>query len=70
MTSPSSTKKHMNSVDRPLCELASTVEMIDEMMETIYGHVDCEACLRRAIVESEERTRVLRTMLAKVEDVA
>ncbi len=59
--------RHMHSVDRPLCELASTVEMIDEMMHSIYGHVDCPACLRRAITESDERARVLRSLLARVE---
>ena len=32
-----------------------------------YGHVDCEDCLRRAIAEGDERTRVLRGLLAKVE---
>ena len=59
--------RHMQSVDRPLCELASSIEMIDDLMQSIYGHVDCVACLRRAIAEGEERTRVLREMLSRVE---
>lgn len=70
MTPPPSTKSHMHSVDRPLCALGSTVETIDDMMQSIYGHVDCEACLRRAIGESEERARALRTMLSKVEEAS
>lgn len=59
--------RHMHSIDRPICELASSVEMIGDASRSIYGHVDCEDCLRRAIAEGEERTRVLRELLAKVE---
>ena len=58
---------HMHSVDRPMCELASSVEMIDELMRSIYGHVDCEVCLHRAITEGDARTRVLRELLANEE---
>lgn len=58
---------HMHSMDRPMCALATSVEMIDELMRSIYGHVDCDACLRRAITEGEARTRVLRELLANVE---
>ena len=59
--------KHTPSVDRPICELASSVEMIGDATRAIYGGVDCEACLRRAIAEGDERTRVLRELLVKVE---
>ncbi len=59
--------KHMHSIDRPICELTSTAEMIGDTVRVIFGPVDCPACLRRAIVEAEERSRVLRDLLAKVE---
>lgn len=59
--------KHMHSVDRPICALVSSVEMIGDATRSIYGHVDCKDCLRRAIAEGDERTRVLRELLAKVE---
>lgn len=59
--------RHMHSSDRPICKLASSVEMIGDATRSIYGLVDCEDCLRRAITESDERTRVLRDLLAKVE---
>ena len=62
--------KHMHSVDRPICELATSVEMIGEATRSIYGHVDCENCLRRAIAEGEERTRILHDLLAKVKDAS
>jgi hypothetical protein len=57
----------MHSVDRPICTLASSVEMIGEATLSIYGCVDCPDCLRRAIAEGEERTRVLRDLLGKLE---
>lgn len=58
--------RHMHSVDRPICELASAVELIDSMTRSIFGTVDCPNCLRQGIAESEERARVLRELLAKV----
>lgn len=48
-----------------ICELKPTVDLIEPMTLTIYGTVTCVECLRRAIAESEERARVLRTLLAK-----
>ena len=59
--------RHLHSVDRPICELASSIEMIAAATRSIYGTVDCEDCLRRAITEGDERTRVLRDLLAKLE---
>lgn len=67
---PSPTKRHMHSVDKPICELASSVDMIGDATRSIYGHIDCEDCLRRAIAEGDERTRVLRDLLAQVEIVS
>ena len=59
--------RHMHSIDRAICELVSSVEMIGDATRSIYGSVDCEDCLHRAILEGDERTRVLRELLAKVE---
>ena len=59
--------RHMHSVDRPICELASSIAMIGDATRSIYGLVDCEDCLQRAIAEGDERIRVLRELLAKVE---
>ena len=59
--------RHMHSVDRPICALVSSVEMVGDATRVIYGNVDCEDCLRRAIAEGDERTRVLRDLLTKVE---
>ena len=62
--------RHMHSVDRPICALGSTIEMIGQAILTIYDLVDCPDCLRRAIAEGDERTRVLRELLAKVESAS
>lgn len=59
--------RHMHSIDKPICELTTSVDMIGDATRSIFGHVDCETCLRRAIAEGEERTRVLRDLLAKIE---
>lgn len=61
---------HMHSAERPICELAPSIEMIGSMTRTIYGDVDCEDCLRRTLAEGEARTSVLRELLAKVETVS
>lgn len=62
--------KHMHlvhSVDRPICQIESSVELLGDRTRSIYESVGCIGCLRRAIAEGEERTRVLRDLLGKVE---
>lgn len=59
--------RHMHAVDRPICEIASAIDLIGQATRSIYGLVDCTDCLRRAIAESEERGRVLRDLLDKAE---
>jgi hypothetical protein len=54
-------------VDRPLCALDPSVELIGQMTRSIFGGVDCPSCLRRAIAEAEERVRALRDLLGNVE---
>lgn len=62
--------RHILSVDRPICGLETSIEMIGDTLRGIYGGVECADCLRRAIAEAEERARVLRELLAKVEDLS
>lgn len=59
--------KHMHAIDRPLCGLASSADLIGDATRSIFGDVDCKDCLRRAIAEGKERIRVLLDLLAKVE---
>jgi len=59
--------KHMHALDRALCTLASSADLIGDATQSIFGDVDCPDCLRRAIAEGEERTRVLRELLVKAE---
>jgi hypothetical protein len=54
----------MYALERPICELESSVSAIGNAVRTIYRTVDCADCLRRAIAEAEERTRTLRDLLA------
>lgn len=54
--------------DRHLCELSPSVERIGIGTRAIYRTVDCPDCLRRAIAEAEERARVLRELLAKIQE--
>ena len=62
--------RHMHTIDRALCALASSADLIGDATLSIFGDVDCPDCLRRAIAEGEERIRVLRVLLAKVEAVS
>lgn len=59
--------RHMHAVDRPICEIVASIDLIGQATRSIFGLVDCTDCLRRAIAESEERVRVLRDLLSKVE---
>jgi len=61
--------RHMHAIDRALCSLASSADLIGDATLSIFGDVDCPDCLRRAIAEGEERICVLRELLAKVEAV-
>lgn len=60
----------MHSADRPICEIASSIDLIGRTTRSIYGLVDCTDCLRRVIAEHEERGRVLRDLLDKVETLS
>ena len=61
--------KHVLLKAQAICENAFFVESIDETTRLAYRNIDCTACLRRAIAASEQRTQVIREMLAKLEDV-
>jgi len=58
--------RHVDTVERPLCELTASVGWIGDVTRAAYSHVDCPECLRQTIAESEERTSVLRELLSKV----
>lgn len=61
--------KYTHSAEQPNCEMESSVGLsgIAALTRTIFGTIDCEDCLRQAIAESEERTRILRELLGKAE---
>lgn len=59
--------KHVYSTERPICALESRVDRIGDATRAIYRGIDCPDCLRRAIAEADERSRVLRDLLAKTE---
>ncbi len=59
--------RHMRTTGGSLCVLASPANLISDATRLIFGDVDCPDCLRRAITECEERIRVLREQLVKVE---
>jgi hypothetical protein len=59
--------KHVLVKEQPICEMVFFVESIDETTRSAYRGIDCLACLRRAIAASEQRTHVLRDLLACVE---
>ncbi len=64
-------KRHMFLMDRPICEFdapaRTTPGAVGEATRTIYADIDCADCLRRMIAEADERARVLRELLARVE---
>jgi hypothetical protein len=57
----------MHAIDRALCALSSSADLIGSATQSIFGDIDCPDCLRRAIADGEERLRVLRDLLSKVE---
>lgn len=59
--------KHVLLKELAICETSFFVESIDEMTRLAYRNIDCVACLQRAIAASEQRTSVIRDLLAKVE---
>ena len=62
--------KHVRVREEAICESTFFVESIDESTRLAYRDIDCAPCLRRALVAAEQRTQVLRELLAKVEDAS
>ena len=60
--------KHVLMKEQSICETSFYVETIDETTRRAYRDISCSACLRRAIAASEQRTQVIRDLLAKVEE--
>lgn len=60
--------RHMPTSGGPsICATDGTVEQVVDATRAVFGYVDCPACLRRAIAESEARAQVLRDLLDKAE---
>jgi hypothetical protein len=59
--------KHVLVKAQAICETSFFVESIDETTRQAYRDITCVACLRQAIVASEQRTQVIREQLARVE---
>ena len=60
--------KHVLVKEQPICETSFFVEAIDETTHVAFRGVDCVACLRQALAASEQRTQVIRELIAKAED--
>jgi hypothetical protein len=60
--------KHVRPpVGPPICESEGSVERVVDATRAVFMDVECPACLRRAIAESEARLFVLRELLDKAE---
>lgn len=59
--------KHVLVKEQAICETTFFVESIDETTRLAYRDIGCAACLRQALAAAEQRTSVLRELLAKVE---
>lgn len=62
--------KHVLVKEQAICETTFFVESIDATTRSAYRGIDCAACLRQALAAAEQRTFVLRELLAKVETVS
>jgi hypothetical protein len=62
--------KHVLIKAQAICETTFFVESIDETTRSAFRDIDCKACLLQAIAASEQRTQILRDLLAKMEDVS
>lgn len=59
--------KHVLVKEQAICETTFFVEAIDETTRLAYRDINCAACLRQALAAAEQRTQVLRELLANVE---
>ena len=59
--------KHVLVKEQAICETTFFVESIDETTRLAYRDIGCAACLRQALAAAEQRTQVLRELLAKAE---
>ena len=62
-----SVSKHVFVKEQAICETTFFVESLDETTRLAFRDIDCAACLRQALAAAEQRTQVLRELLAKVE---
>ena len=61
-------RKHVFIRDQAICETSFFVESIDKTTRLAFRDIDCKACLLQAIAASEQRTLILRDLLATVEE--
>lgn len=59
--------KHVLVKEQAICETTFFVEAIDETTRLAYRNINCSACLSQALAAAEQRTQVLRELLANVE---
>lgn len=59
--------KHVLVKAQAICETPFFIESIDETTRSAYRDIDCAACLRQALAAAEQRTHVIRELLAKAE---
>ena len=52
---------------QPVCENEGSVERVVDATRAVFMDVDCPACLRRTVAETEARLNLLRELLDKVE---
>ena len=59
--------KHVLVKAQAICETTFFVESLNETTRSAFRGIDCAACLRQALAAAEQRTQVIRELLAKVE---
>ena len=62
--------KHVLVKEQAICETTFFVEAVDETTRSAFRDISCAACLRQALAAAEQRTQVLRELLARVEDAS
>ena len=56
--------KHVLAGDRQICSTVNFIAAIHATTHAVYREIECIGCLRAALAASEERTAVLRELIA------
>ena len=62
--------KHVLVKEQAICETTFFVEAVDETTRSAFRDISCASCLRQALAAAEQRSQVLRELLARVEDAS